>query len=95
MKLPIYKYLDLSTAHISPKTDEYLKRESKDELSTLIIYKKERGYFIHVPEDLKFIRRYIPRDLGECLALAEKHECNWLVLDGDAEVIDGLETYKW
>ena len=94
-KLPIYKYLDISTAHITEKTDEFLRKQSEDEYGELIVYKKEHGYFICVPYDLDEIEMHIPSDLVKCLVLAEKHRCNWLVLDGDAEVIDELETYDW
>lgn len=96
MKLPIYKYLDLSTAHITPETDRFLDRESQWQLSEVIVYNKERGYFVHVPKDLEKLKQMdIPKDLKACLRVAQKHGCNWLVLDGDAEIVEGLKTYEW
>jgi hypothetical protein len=94
-KLPIYKYLDISTAHIKQETDDFLRRQAEDEYGDLVVYKKECGYFICVPDkfDMDYIE--IPDDLRRCLELAEKHNCYWLVLDCDAEVIDELETYDW
>ena len=94
-KLPIYKYLDISTAHITKKTDEYLQRQIENYNSPLIVYKKEYGYFICVPWELDDIEMYIPSDLASCLGFARKHNCQWLILDCDAEVIDKLETYEW
>lgn len=94
-KLPIYKYLDISTAHITKETDTYLQRKVRDNNSPLIVYKKECGYFVCVPYDLDEIEMYIPVDLTSCLGLAKKHNCYWLVLDCDAEIIDELETYEW
>lgn len=94
-KLPIYKYLDISTAHISEKTNEFLSRQAENEYSSLIIYKKECGYFINVPEDLDEIEMFTPSDLIECLDFAKKHDCYWLVLDGGAEIINELKTYEW
>lgn len=94
MKLPIYKYLDLSTAHITPETDRFLDIESQWKLSEVIVYNKERGYFVHVPEKISELVN-VPSDLKNCLKLAQKHGCNWLVLDGDAEIVEGLKTYEW
>lgn len=94
-KLPIYKYLDISTAHITKKTDEYLQKQIGNYNSPLIVYEKEYGYFICVPWELDDIEMYIPSDLASCLGFARKHNCQWLILDCDAEVIDKLETYEW
>lgn len=96
-KLPIYKYLDISTAHITKETDEFLKRQVENDNSPLIVYKKECGYFVCVPDedDLDEIEMHIPSDLASCLGLALNHNCQWLVLDGGAEIIDELKTYEW
>ena len=94
MKLPIYKYLDLSTAHITRETDRFLDRESQWQLTEIIVYNKERGYFICVPENINELVN-VPKDLKACLKLAQKHGCSWLVLDGDAEIVEGLKTYEW
>lgn len=97
MSLPIYKYLDISTAHITPETDTYLSKAARDKYNPLIVYKKERGYFVNVPDEdyLDDIEEFIPGDLAACLGFAAKHGCNWLVLDGDAEIIKELKTYEW
>lgn len=94
-KLPIYKYLDISTAHITKETDEFLRRQVENDNSPLIVYEKECGYFVCIPYDLYEIEMHIPNDLTRCLGLALKHHCQWLVLDCDAEVIDEIETYEW
>ena len=94
-KLPIYKYLDISTAHIKEETDVYLRRQVENDNSPLIVYEKECGYFVCVPYNLDIIEMHIPNDLASCLGFAQKHNCQWLVLDCDAEIIDELETYEW
>lgn len=94
-KLPIYKYLDISTAHIKQETDKFLRRQAENEYGDLIVYSKECGYFICVPYDLDEIEMFIPDDLAACLGLAIENDCYWLVLDAGAEVIDELETYEW
>ena len=94
-KLPIYKYLYISTAHIKESTDKFLQQQAENEYGELIVYKKECGYFICVPYDLELIFDIIPNDLFMCLDLAAKNRCYWLVLDADAEIIDELEIYEW
>ena len=97
MSLPIYKYLDISTAHITLETNGYLRKAVRDEYDPLIVYKKYGGYFISVPDEeyLDDIEEFIPGDLAACLGFALKHGCNWLILDGDAEIIKELKTYEW
>ena len=97
-KLPVYKYLDISTAHITEETEVFLWRQVQDEDGDLIVYKKECGYFIHVPcdpDELNEMEVIIPHDLMACLRLAMENNCYWLVLDADAEVINELETFEW
>lgn len=95
-KLPIYNYLDLSTAHITQETDEYLRKQAKeDEAYKAIVYEKDCGYFVSVPEWDEIDDYDMPDDLKACLKFAAEHNCYWLVLDGDADTIDELKTYKW
>ena len=95
-KLPIYKYLDLSIAHITKETDDYLRIQAEqDEAYKAIVYTKDCGYFVCVPE-LDEIDEYdMPDDLKACLKFAAEHDCYWLVLDADADTINELETYEW
>lgn len=94
-KLPIYKYLDISTAHISEKTNDILSKNVNNGSYPLIILDTEYGYFINVPYNLDELERELPNDVISCLGFAQKHDCRWLMLDCDAEVIDELETYDW
>lgn len=95
-KLPIYKYLDISTAHITEETDEFLRNQVKEyECGKPIVYQKECGYFIHVSDKFDMDDLEMPDDLRRCLEFAAEHDCYWLVLDGDAEIIDELPIYTW
>ena len=94
-KLPIYKYLDISTAHISEKINDILSKNINNGLYPLIILDTEHGYFINVPYNLDELEREFPGDLISCLGLAQKHGCRWLMLDCDAEVVDELEQFYW
>lgn len=99
MGLPIYNYLDLSTAHIKKQTDRFLDRESQWPLTDIIAYKKWGGYFVFVPEhdDLgnSLESDQIPMDLKRCIKFARKHGCNWILFDSDAEIVNELPTYRW
>ena len=45
-KLPIYNYLDLSTAHITQETDEYLRKQAQeDEAYKAVVYEKRLRTF--------------------------------------------------
>ena len=93
-KLSIYKYLDLSKAHITPETDEFLRKEAHKDFAEVIVYEKEYGYFVCVPPD-GFDCYNIPDDLRNCIEFAKENDCNWIIIDRDAEIIDELKTYEW
>ena len=94
-KLPIYKYLDISTAHITKETNELLIKNSDNEQFPVIVLKTGHGFFINIPYNIDELERELPGDLISCLGFAQKYSCRWLMLDCDAEVIDDLETYDW
>lgn len=88
-KLPIYKYLDLSTGHITNETANWLDTNPEG----VIVYSKGGyGWFIHVSEEFD---DEVPKELVTVLEYARKKKCNWLVLDADGELIDELEHFDW
>lgn len=85
----IFKYMDLSTGHISHQTAEWLDENPEG----IIMYPKgEYGWFIHVSEETD---EQVPADLAKVLKFAQKKNCAWLVLDRDGESIDELEKFDW
>lgn len=94
-KLPIYKYLDISTVHISEKTNEYLINNLHNGFFPLYVFHTGNGFIINVPYNLDELERELPGDLISCLGLAQKHNCRWLMLDCDAEVVNELEQFDW
>ncbi len=92
--LPIYNYLDLSTAHIKEKTFEWLIEQIDNEESPIVVYRKESGLFVCVTPDITEEGK-TPTDLWYCLWFAYEHGCNWILFDADGAVIDDLAQYEW
>jgi hypothetical protein len=96
--LQIHKYLDLSLSHVPYDDFEKLDREVKYE-GDIIVYKKDRGYFIHVPQD--DVAEYLNL-LHECgfsdafrhiVQTASNLGCGWIVADADAKICPDLPTF--
>jgi hypothetical protein len=93
----IFRMLDLSTAH--------LPAEIRDELNQyegLVADERRYGWLLLVPEDIdKHIAECEPEDLNELIPLeviriwrkAAEHGCQYVLLDQDASIVDGLPTY--
>ena len=94
MENPVRRFLDLSTAHLTPATREYLERNNAS--PTTYPHPHGYGWFIHVPEDpaLDPEPDEIPADLQTALALARTLDCDYLLFDRDALVIETLARYK-
>ena len=70
-----------------------IRKEIKyEEIANLQIFRFDYIYFYSQTDELE---KELPYDLINCLGFAQKHNCYWLMLDCDAEVIDELEIYEW
>lgn len=104
----VRKYLDLSIAHISYGDSQLLERFSKGtsaeitnkQAFKLVVYDYEYGYFIPLTK-IVFDNPGTLRLFGysdafiRLIRLAKQQECRLLVLDRDAEPLDGLEKFEW
>lgn len=84
----IYKTLCLSTAHISKETARQL---DDDDLDIFIVGKNEYSYTLYSefdPED------DLPDDLRRVLEYAGSHDCRFVYLDSDEDIIPELPTYE-
>jgi len=92
VKSAIRKMLELSTAHISPEANQWL---SEDEHGELIVYDKHiYGYWILVPETGTELTD-VPKEVRDIIQIAVNEGCSWIMLDGDAPIVDGLPTFDW
>jgi hypothetical protein len=89
----IEKMLVLSTAHITEKTKDWLEQLPE----AFIVYPKEEyGFFIPLWEGiLKEKKGEIPNELHNIMVYAKKKDCDWIMLDRDAFIIDDLPLYEW
>jgi hypothetical protein len=90
--MSIEKMMCLSTAHITPDIAKQLDHMGYDD--TIIYPHGEHGWLFVVPEEIAE-RGALPKELADCLDHAVRNGCHWLLIDQDAEIIDGLSTYDW
>lgn len=99
--LPIYRYLDLSTAHTRPRELNTLLAATSQARGPRTIAHKY-GAWVNVPtaseseagETLEAILARCPH-VAACLRYARQARCTWINFDADAEQIDGLEVFDW
>lgn len=97
----IRKYLEASTAHITP--------EDSDKLAVLVCFGGAPstvvghgyGYFVNVPFDEvdEVERQWTGAGLSDSFILllryAREKDCYWIYLDADGDIIEELITYDW
>lgn len=93
----VWKYLDVSTVHVTPNDCYCLDNE----ILPLIVYKYDEGYWILVPiDDFEVTINEIYK-LGGSLFLTDVLEaaanlgCYWVKLDRDGNIFDDLTEYNW
>ena len=90
-------YLDISTAHLTPATREWLDENTpaQPKCSAITIAPYEYGCFTSVPSDQERIAELeCPDDLKGVLAHARKEGCDVVRFDSDADVVDGLPVFE-
>ena len=101
--MDITKMLTINLAHINKATANFINTELIHANSDMPIcfIRKGRGYIIHVPKSfltneedgVKEMYPNIPDNLHYCMLEAWANHCEWLCLDCDGEIIDGLMVY--
>ena len=92
--MDITKMLTISTAHITEETATKLDLEpNTDDMQLSVYLKADYGWLIWANKDLDNCNA--PDDLRKCLELAKANDCEWLCLDCDGEIVDGLVAYEW
>ena len=90
----VCKYLDLSTSHLSTMGRLFLANPEKfEKQGKVVICPKSYGWIILYWEDV--YGKGIPGCLQDIFRLADKENCNLVVLDRDADVLPSLPTYSW
>lgn len=92
--MEISRMLTLSTAHITQSTNDWI---SQQEIFCLPAFQKDDyGWFIYISnEPLDDESMNIPDDLCKVISFAKAENCDWLCLDCDGEIVNGLTVYEW
>lgn len=95
--MEITKMLTISTMHVTEETYGKLAAEADglfiSNLNLPVYRKDDYGFFI-CAFDAEF-NDNLPDDLRTCLNYALKHDCSWLCLDCDGEIMADLQKYEW
>jgi hypothetical protein len=96
-RVPIYHYLDLSTAHLTEAECEALTYSRSQAAPRCIDH--EYGYWVHVPaaeDDEAGEERAVEYpNLQAVIEYARRHQCNWINFDVDAAIVATLSTFDW
>ncbi len=100
MKLVTFQGLDISTGHISAKTNSLLGQVAGTNDWRFTVAEYEYGYFIVVPNFAKDDQEYeyfedVPEDLKNLLNFARDRNCLVLRLDADGEIYEELPYFEW
>jgi hypothetical protein len=93
------RMLVLSTAHISESTNDMFDFNTDDVPQFFPKHpwgspSEGLGWLIPIVGNEPFPHT-CPEDLRAIRALAEANGCTWIMLDRDADVVDGLPIYEW
>ena len=91
-KLPIRKFLDLSTGHLREETCDQLNA-----LEGLHPYETEHGWFLYAtPNAAEYAEKHDwPQEVLPILELARANDCDYVMFDADAPEVDGLPYWEW
>lgn len=94
----IYKTLDISTAHYSQETDDFLWNvvDKMQDVSFAVI-PTGTGFIIPVtfPVLDKDDLAVIPSELAFVMGYAAANGCSYIRFDRDGDIIDDLPTWEW
>lgn len=97
----IFKMLDLSTKHLPEGVHDDL-----NEYEGVIADERDHGWLLRVPRDIEShldeafddfstLRDQTPPAIIEIWRFAQKHDCQYVLLDEDGAEYDALESYDW
>lgn len=93
----IRKFLDISTAHLSPEARKLLEADGGDVNLSLDPHGGPSGlygWWLWAGSDRNDMEG-VPADLIAIMDYAVAHDCDWICFDCDAEEIDGLPLFEW
>lgn len=101
---PRRMFMDGCTSHVSPEARDWLEEQGRiaaaaqtgqDEEPAIHIGRLVTGWFFYANEEPLSPDLGIPDDVARLMQEARKRGCEYVLLDRDAQEIDGLPTYEW
>jgi hypothetical protein len=89
-----YPYLDISTAHISQETMDFLNKHAGTNDLGLMIASYEYGVWVNVPGEAERDTP-VPADLRAVLEFAKTNGCSIVRFDTEGETCESLQAYDW
>ena len=98
--MAVYKYLDVSTSHITKNDNDILQAScTSDRFPGCFVYHYDFGYFISVYSDAPSEEEKKESGLSEnffkILDHARENECPLLLLDADGDILENFEEFEW
>ena len=91
--MAIYKYLDISTRHLSEASRDYLDGGGGQ---SVIVYPHDYGWWVYAHQEFDGEDADdVPHDLRDVCAYAVAHECQYIKFDADGDDIEALPTFEW
>ncbi|MFS0782729.1 hypothetical protein [Bacillus sp. 1P06AnD] len=97
----VEKILTLSSAHVTKETKDWLDKQAKlthdGQMDFSVFPKEDDGWFIPlneriVTEELEE-KRKIPVEFFDVINYAIRHQCKWLLIDHEGDIIEELNQY--
>lgn len=89
----VRKFLDASISHISPACSSWLSDQAQaGEYASFTVADTTYGYLFYASDDHP-ISEF--EELEYLRLKAREHDCDYVLLDRDAEEIEGLPTFEW
>lgn len=97
--MEIAKMLVACTSNISKATADLIEEDIECQLHDgtmpVVFRKGEYGWFVNVSDERAELYPDTPKDLAALIELAAKQGCQWVMLDRDADEVEGLEVFEW
>lgn len=98
----IRKFLDCSTAHVSDEARDWLNEmgQANAHADSTIgplahhVAINNYGWWVYVPVDPSTTTDRFPCDLMEVFEYARRKNCDYILFDCDAGIIEGLPTFE-
>lgn len=95
--MPVYKYLDLSTAHVTEEESVAIDQNfpALEDQGPRVI-RHDYGWWVNAPLgiDLTTFAEHYPNVLA-CINRARELDCYWINFDQDADTEPGLPVFEW